>query len=1259
MTIRSHNMRRIIAFITIMAIIVTLVPYRAFAFGTKPTDGYGVDMEWYNFRNNQENNGVTEASTPINDATASEKWSQKYGSGWSAAPTPPLILDDKLYVGVANKILEIDKQTGEKLRESDEMYGNVGYAMNPILYADGKLFVQVGNGVVQAVDKESLKCLWHTEKIGGQTLSPIAYTQVDGKGYIYTGTYGNGEQSDGTFFCVSTDNEGLEPDTGSNLNGGGKIKSDVWDFTPSEDDPGLKDAQNAKRGFYWAGAYACENYIAVGTDDGSPEGDYTANAVFYTLDPTTGQIIDRIDNIKGDIRTTVVYDNGHLYFSTKGGTLYKVDVDSEGNLTNESYIDLGGMTTAAPLVYKNKIYIGVAGKGGQFDPDGGHSFKVVDNSGILNENSLLYELPIPGYPQAAALLSNAYENEDFDKDGKADGRVYLYFTYNAKPGGIYYTYDTPDAEDALDMGKELFVPEGDKQQYCISTICSDDDGTLYYKNDSCYLMAVETNPAMINNIELTADDSTSISWDRAFDPKSKEYKVNTKSGTKSLSVRLTLPDEVTAEVNGQKYTENMKVDISGDNNVLKFTARFGEYTRTYTVTVAQTLDNADLSVFKVSNSNIYGSGLYTMDPQFSKEIKDYTVDLRNEPKESFYRVWLAAENSGASITAESVENVERINEVEVNNSSFSGIRFNVYPEDANKDIKIKIKVNAQEGENNTEYTLNLLRFVNVSGIEFDKKELKLDVTDDPVKLTPVFTPSNATDQSVEWYVKDTQDADSESVTVDRDGNVKPVKKGSATVKAVSNDGNKTALCNVSVSDLAADVFEKVENLGSITLESKAEIDLIKADYDALNDRQKARADEMGYQVKIKEAEDRYNELKEQADKEEIDKAAAKAVTAKIEAIGNNITLDSLDIITAARTAYDALTGDQKALVSEEVLKKLKDAETKIAELQLADLKEKAVSQLKAYKDPDKYRTAQQAEIADIIANAQSQIDKASDNDAVYEIISDTKTKLDAVKTDEQLTKEENTVKAIKETVNLINAIGKVSFSQESKDAIKAARKAYDALDSEAKSLVENASALEKAEKTYDEIVAKAPVERRSDDKTGVSVSTKFMEGTLLEVNKAGKDDVDRIKELFAAENAKVEKYLKAVDIHIKGGYEGNIGLTFEVGNEYNGRNIAIKHLTDDGNVETYTITVKDGKVSINVTSLSPFVLALLEDTGATAGSSGNDKTDIGILNTDSIAADKSIATGDEQNLTDPLILMILSFAVMAVIIADRKKHKKI
>ena len=1235
MKIRTKAANKAIALIVLVAMILSLVPYQAFAYGTKPVDNYGVDTQWYNFRNNQENNGVTEVETPINDATANLKWASKYGSGWSAAPTPPLILDDKLYVGSGNKILEIEKETGEKIRESDTMYGNVGYAMNPVLYAEGKLFVQVGNGVIQAIDLETLKCVWHTEKIGGQTVSPISYTQVDGKGYIYTGTWGLGEMSDGTFFCVALDDQNITTDT-ENTKGGGKIKAAEWSFTPSIDDKDLVGTENAKRGFYWAGAYACENYIAVGTDDGTNEGDYTANAVFYTLNPKTGEIIDRIAKIKGDIRTTVVFDNGHLYFSTKGGTLYKVDVDENGNLTNESYIDLGGMTTAAPLVYKNKIYIGVCGPGGQFNPDGGHSFKVVSNEGTLSENSLMYELPIPGYPQAAALLSNAYENEDFDGDGKADGRVYLYFTYNAEPGGIYYTYDTADATEALDMGKELYVPDDDKQQYCISTICADDEGTLYYKNDSCYLMAVETNPAVISNIEIKTEEGTDVSWNKAFDQRSKEYQINTKSTTEKLSIKLTLPEGITAEVNGQPYKDNMEVDISGEDNILKITSKLGDYQRTYTINVDKTIDVSTLSLLKVNESNSFSGAEYYMTPEFDSNIKNYTVDLSGVSSPKFYRVWCDTLNPNATISVVgSGENSDNINKINSSTDNDGRVRFNVYLNNSEVTTDVDINVTSEDNTTKTTYHVSLYKGIGVSEVNLDKTEILIDVTDETQKINATI-----------WSVSPTKDA---CVSVDDEGNISPVKAGTATVTAKAASG-KNAKCTVTVTDKALDVISKIKSLGTVTLESKADIDIIVASYEALNEKQKSRAEELGYKDSIKEIQDTYENLVKEKEKEEADKAAAKAVTDKISAIGTDITLDSAQTIKDARAAYDGLTSDQKALVSEESIKALQSAETKLAELEFEKVKTDAIDEIEAYKSLSDYRTAQQNEIKSIISEAASAINKAADKDEIAAVVKDAKTKLDQIKTDAQLTKEEQAKKAADEVIAIIDKIENVAFNEASRDAINAAKEAYDALSEDAKAFVSNLDVLETAQKKYDTIVENTPVTTKEDKASGISASTKLMEGAELIVTQAAQSDVDTLKNSFEKEDVEIEKYLSTYDVHIDGGYEGNITLTFDVGSQYDGRNVAIKHLLDNGNIETYTVTVKDGKVTVTVDSLSPFVLALLEKVDIPSGdASGNSDMTNNTSNT-------SVKTGDDSNLTDPIVLMLLAAACMFVLVFTRKKR---
>lgn len=75
------------------------------------------------------------------------------------------------------------------------------------------------------------------------------------------------------------------------------------------------------------------------------------------------------------------------------------------------------------------------------------------------------------------------------------------------------------------------------------------------------------------------------------------------------------------------------------------------------------------------------------------------------------------------------------------------------------------------------------------------------------------------------------------------------------------------------------------------------------------------------------------------DKAEADKAAAESVVAKINAIGTvEYTGESKEKIDEARTAYDALTTDQKALVTAAQLTVLTDAETEYAALKADSLR---------------------------------------------------------------------------------------------------------------------------------------------------------------------------------------------------------------------------------------------------------------------------------------------------------------------------------
>lgn len=722
---KSKRKRKLAALLLALALITASVPFTAMA-------GEAADLEWYNFRNNPENNGVVDKTTPISAETAGLKWAEKYGTGRWDNPTPPLILDGYLYVGLKNKVYKIDKTTGEKVAESDEMVAGVGFAMNPVTYADGKLFVQVGNGMIQAIDYETLKCVWSTEKIGGQTVSPISYAQVDGKGYLYSGTW-NSFSGDGAVMCVSTDDSNVNED---------KIKKTEWRFMPSGDETSLKnivyegtpltydedvkeaiaDGSANKRGFYWAGAYACGKFIAVGSDDGADDyGEPQKSACFYTIDSKTGEIIDKISGIEGDIRTSAVYDDGFLYFCSKGGGLCKVAVDENGNLGEAVTAEMGGEVTSSPVVYNGRIYIGVKGQGEQFDPDGGHAFAVVDADSMTK----LYDLPISGYPQASALLSTAYENEDFDGDGKADGRVYLYFTYNARPGGIYYTYDAKNRENAAAECGELFIPSEDKQNYCISTICADNDGVLYYKNDSGYLMAVRNMVAYASGISIPG----ALSWSSEFTPANTEYEVVMAAGTKSANIKLELPYGVSAEVNGEACDDSTGTDIILDENgraSVKVTTAFNSEdiedknsdadvkdSTEYTINIRCIGTESSLNSLKVSGSNIFGEDEYSIEPAFSKEKTEYTVDVRGKDK-SFYNVWpeLADDNGTIKVYAEENVKPDEVSgdgSIELASSIEGNDRYAVYPDDKSKNVKVRIEVTSENGEEVTNYNVTMVK----------------------------------------------------------------------------------------------------------------------------------------------------------------------------------------------------------------------------------------------------------------------------------------------------------------------------------------------------------------------------------------------------------------------------------------------------------------------------------------------------------------------------------------------------------------------
>lgn len=432
---------------------------------------------WPSFRADEYNNGVVNAKTPTTAEDAVLYWATQLGENYSAdACGCPILVGDHLYTYAKDIIYKLNVVTGE-IEGKGKMDHRSSFAINSPTYAEGMLFVGLSDGGVQAFDADTLESLWiYRDSLGGQPNCPIYYHN----GYIYTGFW-QGEKENANFVCLSVTDE--DPTRGD------EEKLPTWQY-------------RSLGGFYWAGAYVADNYVLIPTDDG--DSGYTSGyASILSLNPRTGELISSIRlPHPGDARSSVTYDNGRAYFTTKGGYFYSAAVSENGELSDLRHIKLynyandaknPAMSTCTPVIYNGRAYIGISGVG-QFKAYSGHNITVID----LNSWKIAYTVRTQGYPQTSGLLTTAYN--------EGDGTVYVYFFDNYTPGKLRVLRDKPGqtraditvTETAIEGGKEisyetagvLFTPDGNQAQYAICSPITDASGTIYFKNDSAYMMAL-------------------------------------------------------------------------------------------------------------------------------------------------------------------------------------------------------------------------------------------------------------------------------------------------------------------------------------------------------------------------------------------------------------------------------------------------------------------------------------------------------------------------------------------------------------------------------------------------------------------------------------------------------------------------------------------------------------------------------------------------------------------------------------------------
>lgn len=465
--------------------------------------------EWGLFRKDSLNIPVVNADTPYK-GNAEIKWASKVNTDWSGF-SGIAITEDSIFASADSTVYKIDKNSG-KITANAALDGAIYYTYF-IAYGDGKVFVQLSDGRIEAFDSDSLNKLWTSKAPNGDTegngISPLYYN--DGK--VYCGTVCFNNKGKGYYYC-------LNADTGEY----------IWT---------IEGAQGEYNGFYWSGCAAVGDCIVVGGEGGK----------LYIIE-SDGSIADTY-TVKSDIRSTVVYSNGYIYFTDKIGNIYSAAINGNkfGEVKSALINEKATSSTSTPAVYNGKIYVGAAGSYDMNTYSTSGYFSVFD----IDLNNI-YTVETEGPVQSSPLIS--IKGDD----------VKVYFTCNNSEGSLK-VYDGNKCDDLINLSEY--------SNYCLHSVIADSNGTIYYQNDSGNIIAIGKSFDEAETETITeTETSTEIITDTATEVTTSSHSGNGGGGGASkINVSFTLTGnslwltESNVYVNANTSAAELLKKVFDDNNV--------------------------------------------------------------------------------------------------------------------------------------------------------------------------------------------------------------------------------------------------------------------------------------------------------------------------------------------------------------------------------------------------------------------------------------------------------------------------------------------------------------------------------------------------------------------------------------------------------------------------------------------------------------------------------------------------------------------
>lgn len=399
------------------------------------------DLDWSEIDSAASSN-VTQAPTPTGNVE--EAWSVELMNPSDFSPvSEPVVVGGKVFIAVGNRLLKLSADD-RSIEASVSLSSSIDYTCRPCV-SQGVLYVPLSGGVIEAFSLPTLTRLWTSEPtaLTDQASCSLSFMKKDDMSLVVygTATFGSSGYSSGS--CVA-----LDACTGER----------VWIAS-------LDDA-----GYYWTGAVQAHGFVVVGDTAGR----------LHAIDMATGQEKSCLA-LGSSISADAVTYNDSIFIATRDGVLHKVQINARGELALVAQQQVLGSCMAAPTIVGSTAVLCGTVVGGS----NATAIALVNLDTLKVEQTITradgIELPRGG-SAASALVSMQPQG------------TYVYFTVNwaEEPdatwshyarGGNVYVYRMGDSEAKL-----LYAPGSGNANYCDSQIVCDEEGNLYYLNDSGVLV---------------------------------------------------------------------------------------------------------------------------------------------------------------------------------------------------------------------------------------------------------------------------------------------------------------------------------------------------------------------------------------------------------------------------------------------------------------------------------------------------------------------------------------------------------------------------------------------------------------------------------------------------------------------------------------------------------------------------------------------------------------------------------------------------